>query len=293
MSALKHLSLMGRLSDVTLGDLARGLGRYRPALVALVVLLVALQLLPDRAGRVTPTGTTSDAAAGGPQVGSGSAASTSTSVETPTTVASGEFSPSFGSFSSSDTVAPSDGTSDSSSDSSSSFTFDTSDTSGSAATTTTAAPQPLVILASAWATSTAGTPLAASGVPNGTLPVGKRVGQDDKRSFVRLTGTKTVLALAEETSGNRTPPSTATGPIGVRACQVTADWEPADGETFAQAPTYDASRCVAGVRSDNGSWRFDLASFFTRTDRRGFALVPTADAAVDFQVTFQTSALPS
>jgi hypothetical protein len=148
-----------------------------------------------------------------------------------------------------------------------------------------------MILASAWATSTAGVPSAASGVPDGTLPVGKRVGQDDKRSFVRLVGTATVLALAEEATGSRTPPTTATGPLAVQACQVTADWEPAQGETFAQAPAYDSSRCVKGVRSDDGSWRFDLGTFATRTDRRGFALVPTSDAAVDFQFAFKAAAL--
>jgi hypothetical protein len=291
MSALEDLVLVGRLSDVTLGDLVRGAGRYRPALIAVVVLLVGLQLLPARPGKLTPTGAPSDlASGGGPQVGSGAtptAASTSTTFGPTTTepFASSSTS-SFGSFSSSDTTVPSSDTG-----SSSSFTFSSSDT-GTSATTTTAPVRPLSIEASAWATQTAGTPLASNGVPDGTLPVGKRVGQDDKRSFVRLSGTTAILALAEDSSGNRTPPSTATGPVGVRACQVTADWDPAQGETFAQAPAYDTSRCATGARSDDGSWRFDLTAFFTRTDKRGFALVPTTDAAVDYQVTFKTTALP-
>jgi hypothetical protein len=145
---------------------------------------------------------------------------------------------------------------------------------------------PLRIVAAAWATNAgAGTPLATNGVPAGTLPVGTRLGGDDKRSYVRLSGTLATLFLTEDTANAR---AAVNGTASVSACQVTdRGWPEAEGEAFTAAPAFDPKACVVGTRSPDGRWSFDLASFASRTDDRGFALVPTPGGPVDFQVVFK------
>jgi hypothetical protein len=143
---------------------------------------------------------------------------------------------------------------------------------------------PLTIGSRAWASREAGTPVATTGVPDGTLPVGNRVGQIDKASFVRLTGTATVLSLVEDPNGSRA----VAGNGGVQVCRITtSDWSAGDAISFDQAPAYDTNSCKAGQRSDDGTWTFDLSGFADRAGPAGFALVPTADAPVDFQVAFK------
>ena len=146
--------------------------------------------------------------------------------------------------------------------------------------------QPLRIVGSAWASQTAGTPLGAQGVPAGSLPVGTRLAQHDKRSFVRLSGTSPTLVLKPhaDAAGQRSP---ETGTI--LACQVNdPGWKDgAEPMSFDDAPAYDATKCAPGVRGEDGAWTFDLKAFPLRTDARGFALVPGPDAPLDFQVAFQ------
>jgi hypothetical protein len=290
---------VGRWAELTLGDIARSLLRYRPAVVAVAVLVLALQLLPDRGGRVVPTGAQAggESAVGGPRIGGGSGgAATTTSTPVGADVGAGAGTGDDGApFSSSSSFAGGDGFGDSSSSSSSSTSGEivggssgdssSSGDDGFSSSFGTEETRPLRVVEYGWATATAGTPLAASDVPDGTMPVGKRIGRDDKLSFVRLDGTTTDLVLSEASSGQRTPPA---GAIGVQACQSTeADWTPGGGKTFDEAPAYDSTQCVAGVRSADGQWRFDLTRFIPRTDRRGFVLVSTPDAAIDFQVAFK------
>jgi hypothetical protein len=145
---------------------------------------------------------------------------------------------------------------------------------------------PLRVVAKAWASQAGGTPVATVGVPAGTLPVGTRLGQADKASYVRLSGTGTVLALTEDPQGART----SQGAPAVQACQITdAAWQEAEAMSFSDAPPHDAATCAAGTRSADGQWSFDLSRFPFRTDTRGFALVPAADAPLDFQVAFRTA----
>lgn len=146
--------------------------------------------------------------------------------------------------------------------------------------------RPLRVVAKAWATATAGTPVEREGVPAGMLPVGTRFGQDDKRSFVRLQGELTTLTLAEDTASGRTTTTPA-----VSACQITqAAWAEGEATTFASAPPFDATQCVPGQRSSDGRWTFDFTSFASRTDLRGFALVPpAASKPIDFQVNFKAA----
>ena len=156
--------------------------------------------------------------------------------------------------------------------------------SSDAPTTTTVMVSPLRIVGSTWASRTAGTPLAAQGVPESSLPVGSRLGQPDKASFIRLDGTATSLLLAphEDASGQRSPDAGA-----IQACQITdAEWKDGEAISFDAAPAYDETTCSAGVRNPDGTWTFDLAGFPGRADDRGFALVPGPDVPLDFQVSF-------
>lgn len=153
--------------------------------------------------------------------------------------------------------------------------------------TTIVVAMPLRIVASTWATRTAGTPLASQGVPNSSLPVGSRLGQTDKASFIRLAGTATALHLVphEDASGQRSPEAGA-----IQACQITdAGWKGGEAISFDDAPAYDPATCSAGVRHADGRWTFDLAGFPQRADDRGFALVPGPDEPLDFQVSFRSA----
>lgn len=145
---------------------------------------------------------------------------------------------------------------------------------------------PLTIQAAGWASEASGSPVATIGVPDGTLPVGTRLGQVDKASFVRLDGTDTSLVLVEEPGGRRA----AVGAPSVKACAIdVADsgWVASEAMSFDEAPSWDPNACVEGVVADDGTWTFDLTSFPSRTAAAGFALVPTRDAPLDFQVTFE------
>lgn len=160
----------------------------------------------------------------------------------------------------------------------------TSFTPPTATTTTTTTPEPvaLAVRGFGWASSLSGVP--NNGVPDGTMPIANRLGNLDKASFVRLSGTATSLTLREDTSGARE----AIGTGKVVACRITdASWEEKPDQALADAPAWDAKDCAPGTESDN-TWTFDLARFADRAGEAGLALVPAADAPADFQVTFAT-----
>jgi hypothetical protein len=113
------------------------------------------------------------------------------------------------------------------------------------------------------------------------------VGQEDKRSYVRLSGTDTVLRLSEKGAGRATGGSV----VSVRACRVAvADWAEGSGVALASAPAFDANACVKGERATDGVWSFDLSGYPDRADNKGFALVVAPDGGVDFQVNFTSIA---
>lgn len=144
-----------------------------------------------------------------------------------------------------------------------------------------AAAEPLEPTTTGYASRTAGTPLAANGVPEGSLPVGLRVGVLDKASFVRLSGTAVKLVLTEVAEGTRGDAAAAT----LQACQITdKGWKGEEAQSFEEAPDHDEATCAPGTRDAKGTWTFDLTAFPTRTDDRGFALVPGDGGATDFQV---------
>lgn len=151
---------------------------------------------------------------------------------------------------------------------------------GSEARATT--PQPLRVREAGWATRAAGTPLAAEGVPEKSLPVAKRVGQDDKQSFLRLSGNATVLTL-RPTAGGRSVENAI-----VRACPIAVgDWKASEGMAWDARPAFSTTNCVDGARNAGGEWVFDLTSMPERLTAKGIALVPGGGSTIDFQIAFE------
>ena len=151
--------------------------------------------------------------------------------------------------------------------------------------TVAAADQPLTVRGFGWASSLSGSGVSSAEVPEGTMPVASRLGQLDKASFVRLSGTATTLTLVEEPTGARE----ALGAGVVVACPITdTGWAEEPDQSLDDAPPWDAARCVAGVE-DADTWVFDLSGFDDRAGDAGFALVPDASAPPDFQVTFRAT----
>jgi hypothetical protein len=291
---------MGSFSELSVGDVLRAVGRYRPVVVSVLAILVALALLPkpDRPPGLASTGLggsgISTPTAGGGAAGAVSppAGAEAAPVDGAVTFAPGS------SFTTPTSFASSGSSFSSSPSSSSSFDSDSSSgaepsasigpvTSGTSTVDTTNGsvteqPKPLQVVGKLWAGRTGGTPVAKDGVPEGTLPVGVRV-TDDRISFVRLAGDGTSLGFASEASGTRE----TSGPIKVQACKATAKWADAEAVPLREAPTYDEARCVQGTASASGVWLFDLSSFSDRTDEFGFALVPGDGAGIEWQVAFR------
>lgn len=285
---------MGSFSELSIGDVLRAAGRYRPVAVSVLAILVALALLPkpDRppglaatgltgAGISTPAPAGSSVAAGG---GDAVDASAGGSVVT-TPVPDGAVTFSAGSsFSTPTSFAPIGGSGSSSGSSSSDPSADIGPvTSGTSTVDTTndslTTPKPLQVVGKLWAGRTGGTPIAKDGVPEGTLPVGARV-EDDRISFVKLAGDGTSLGFAEEASGRRE----VSGPPKLQACKATESWTDAEAVPLPDAPSFDPNRCVEATSSANGVWLFDLSSFPDRTDEFGFVLKPGDGAGLEWQV---------
>ncbi len=139
------------------------------------------------------------------------------------------------------------------------------------------------IAASGWASRAAGTPLDGVEVPEGSLPVGRRAGQTDRLSFVRLEGSSTALILTPvpDQGANRFARL-----AGVALCPITEpSWAPAEGVPLDEAPEHDCGAAIEGEAGEDGRWTFDLTGVAEPTSASGFALVP-AGSAPDFQVAF-------
>jgi len=154
------------------------------------------------------------------------------------------------------------------------------------------ASEPLQIAGSGWASATGGAPVPtaeAERIPEGTLPIGNRLGQADKVAFVRLSGEGTTLVLAEDASGRRGGPFEV---APVQLCQITEQgWEEGGGQAMADAPAHDPESCAPGQQRADGTWAFSLAGFADPADARGFAIVATPDAPIDFQITYAGQAV--
>lgn len=144
---------------------------------------------------------------------------------------------------------------------------------------------PLAVRGSGWASSLSGTGISSAEVPEGSIPVGARLGQVDKASFVRLAGGGTTLTLVEDEAGARE----ALGAGLVAVCRITdPGWAEEPDQSMDDAPAWDETTCVAGVEVE-GTWTFDLSTLGKPDAETGFALVPDAAAPPDFQVTFRVA----
>lgn len=158
-------------------------------------------------------------------------------------------------------------------------------------TTTSTAPaafDDLRVLYAAFVRALGGAGIGDLDVPEDGLPVGARAGQEDARTYLRLAGQGTTLRLAVH------PDSSATVLVdeaGIAACRVSdADWQVENGSSIDDAPTIDATTCVPGVPSDDGTWSFSMSSFGDVADARGVALVAILDPGATFRVTFTATA---
>jgi hypothetical protein len=280
------------LGQMTLSDLGRGLLRYRPALVVIAAILLLAVVLPGPRRLIAEgfssapfqQSSTTDLTVEEDVPATGAAPGVAEAVTPMTTPfdATYDLGTSQASFDSPSATSGSFGSSDSNSgDFESSSSGATS--SSQATSATTVAAQPLRISDATWATRTAGTPLATEGVPEGSLPVGKRLGQDDKQSFIRLSGTAATLTLRLAAPEGQRSADMAT----IQACPINnAGWYSGEAVAWDARPAYSTDGCIAGTRGADGSWTFDFGAIADRGGQRGFALVPGPDAPIDFQIAF-------
>ena len=290
-----------QIAELKFGDVGRGLGRYRPVALAVVAIVAMGLTLPGPrrvTGKTFDIGSFDSPASAGLPV-SAAVPEASATGEVAAAVSAIETSPSsFSSTFSSPTSSSSSSPASSSfavdsgvsrteaAEPASSATFDSS-TPSSSESRGTAAVEPLRVSTAAWASAQAGTPVASTGVPQGSLPVGRRPGFEvDKVAFVRLSGTATTLTLVphEDSAGQR-----SAGSAQIQACRITTpDWAKAEAQPMDKAPKWDCAVAAIGQPAKDGSWTFDLASFPDRAGSEGFALVP-AGAGLDFQVAFKVT----
>lgn len=277
---------MGRLSEARLGDVLPVLDRYRPVALATAAILSIVAVLPGaEVGAGADTGSAPalpfEEAASGPTDLAVSAGGAAVGAEEPAApvIAAPVPSPGGTSTGTRTTTRPNAGATASPSfsptnpSSSPTFALPSGDDSED--------PRPLTPTVTGWATTAAGTPLGEIGVPEGSLPVGTRLTQTDKASFLRLVGDERNLVLTEVADGGRGADA------AVQACVITeSGWQGGGNQSFDDAPAWDADACVPGMRSDEGAWTFALGMLGAPDDPRGYALVPGADAPADFQVAF-------
>lgn len=151
-----------------------------------------------------------------------------------------------------------------------------------------AEPSPIRVTDGGFASAHAGTPLAAVGVPDGSVAVGRRAGQTDKISYLRLAGRGGMLDLEIDPNGANVLDPLA----GLMLCVVTeAGWTVGHGDvSLADAPPFDCTNGIVGTRGDTGErWIFDV-SLLDLATIPGVAIVPDDDAvAPQFQVVFRVA----
>ena len=282
---------MTALADRTLRDIVPVLDRYRPAALAATAIIVAVAVLP---GATQGTGLASPAAfdagfvedeeqedQGGSDEVASPEAPAAGGLPTPSAAPAPRIAPaapasSFTPRSSSSFDAPAPSPAPTPTPSGDPIGSGSPDTAEEE-------PEALQITAAAYASTTGGTPLPTE-VPEGSLPVGARVDQVDKASFIRLSGSGSTLVLTELADGRRGSDFES---APVQACQITdAGWQPAENMSFADAPAHDPDVCVPASMLPDGRWSIPLTMFADPTDDRGIALVPAPEAPIDFQVTF-------
>lgn len=143
-------------------------------------------------------------------------------------------------------------------------------------------PEGFTIVRSGYASRTAGTP-AEQDPPKGALPVAVTLGNDNKRSFLELAGTGTVLRLKESRDGAVQAESAV-----IKACLATSSWEAKRGQAF-PGPSFDPA-CSTGARFD-GVWSFDLSTYAPADLAKGLVLTAGPGTAHTFQVNLEPTPL--
>lgn len=289
---------MERLVDVSLADVGRTLYRYRPVVAAGAAIVVLGLALPgpkqegQDLSQYASAGTSSIRTSVNPAIPQSdpdegvveaTTAEDSSSMFTP-------LPPPTPSFLSPSTFDRESSTPSGRGEGSPSGSGSTSPTSGDSTSTfessSTSAPRRAEITASLWMSQSAGTPLAASGVPEKSFPVGKALGQEDKVTFLRISGSPDRIRLKEHAEGQRSPDTAV-----IQVCLVkTVGWSSGEAVASGDAPERDCTVSVLGVRSDDGTWSFDLRPFEGRSGD-GFSFAPAPDSPLDFQVAFEPSLL--
>jgi hypothetical protein len=151
---------------------------------------------------------------------------------------------------------------------------------------TPAAPAPLRITQSGYASAYAPTP-AEQAPPKNGLPIEAIAGQVTKYSYMRLSGGATELRL--KTLGDDGASMNAAD-ARVELCHVTTPgWKPARAVRTTDAPKY-SGQCLEGTRGSNGIWTFAFSDIFNPVDANGWAIVPVTADNPTFRVTFAPTA---
>lgn len=142
------------------------------------------------------------------------------------------------------------------------------------------------VLRAGYTSRGAGTAVATTGVPEDAVAVANRAGLPDKLAYVQLAGSgpQLVLAVAEDPVASRLESFAV-----LQACPVVAkDYSVGRGDVdTSSAPSYDCGQGVLGERQAEGAaWSFDISKFPAAVRQNGVVLLPAADAAPDFQVSF-------
>jgi len=298
---------MERFVDLSLADVGRTVYRYRPVIAAATAIVVIGLALPGpqqrgsdlaqfasgstlsqpttqtpRAVAEVAPEATPDASFGGESSSGLASSNTSFDSGSTPTVGSSDRSTTFHDAPApSNSAASSTESAESSRSTEPSFTPPPSDSSSSASSSPSSSKASIVT--TSYASRTAGTPLAADGVPAKSLPVGTRLGQEDKVSFIRLSKPVDTLVLKTVAAGDRRPETAA-----IQVCVVkSSGWAAGEAVAFTAAPERDCTVSVLGARAANGSWSFDLRPFAGRGD--GFSFSPAPGSPVDFQVAFEAT----
>lgn len=140
------------------------------------------------------------------------------------------------------------------------------------------------------------------GVPAGTLAVGASNGEPDRLTAIGIqpdaaTGDSiTDFTLSIKEAGPPASGVNASG-AGIIACPITAFWVGTENGTWDTRPSFDCELAQAeGVRTDDGTWSFDLLSIGQAwVDPNGtiapdgVVLVEAVDTPTSFQTVFATS----
>lgn len=130
-------------------------------------------------------------------------------------------------------------------------------------------------------------------VPANALPVGASGGEADKVSAVGIVldvdptrFQRLILHLKEAGDPGA---NVGTNAAGIQACAITGSWSSVKDGAWANRPAAETSGCVAGSRSAEAVWSFDITPFAKRwldgsLAPNGVLLTETVNPPVTFQV---------